>query len=132
MSGCYRCDWFREGDAGNICRIRGLGHYDVSKAREIVKRARRKAQTVSPRTLSRLVHGDVYEPHVAHVNTRKAGIMMTVETDDGLEQHLIEGKHRAMRAIRSNRPFRVYNLTAKEAQQVFIGKRAPNGMRFRS
>src|SRR5918997_731911 len=100
---CYRCAWHAKGGRF-LCRW-PFGLWDVSAAEEAVRRLRARgrlrAVRVSWLTLRRLALRDgwfggrqFYEPHVSHVNTRKAGILGTVRGRPGRRLVLLEGMHR--------------------------------------
>lgn len=130
---CYRCDWYKEGDAGNVCRVSGWGTFDVDEARRIIKRHRRRAVRYSYRRLNRVVnpHSTIHEPHLAHVNLRKAIIVARYKVDgEPVERFLLEGRHRATRALLERLTLKVYELSLEETRAIFIGKRAPKGKRF--
>jgi hypothetical protein len=133
MDTCYRCEWYREGEEGTVCRVTGVGIFDVVRARAIVRRRRRRAVHLKPRQLRRLTElSDTYRPHLAHVNTRKCGIVGRYRTEDGqVIEFMLEGNHRAARAIQSGRPFRVHRLTNKETAEIFIGRQKPRGLIWR-
>jgi hypothetical protein len=132
-SDCYRCEWYRDGDAGNVCHVTGWGYFDVEQARRIIKRARRKAVYYDSKKLNRIVspNSTVTEPHIAHVNTRKAGIVAFYKPKDGpAERFLLEGRHRSVKCLLNGRGFRLYELTKEETTAIFIGRRVPKGKQF--
>lgn len=132
MNDCYRCEWYKAGDAGNICKMPGLGIFDVAAARDLLRRRRRRTVCISPRRLWRLLDaGGIYAPHLPHVNTRKAGIIARFAAPDGeVYIFILEGNHRAARAFLAGKRFRCYELTEEETAAVFLGRRAPNGSRY--
>ncbi|HEX8722958.1 MAG TPA: hypothetical protein VF736_20230 [Pyrinomonadaceae bacterium] len=133
--GCYRCAWHAKGGRF-LCRW-PFGLWDVSAAEGAVRRLRGRGRLrvvrVSWLTLRRLALRDgwfggrqFYEPHVSHVNTRKAGILGTVRGRPGRRLVLLEGMHRAVRCLRERRDFRAYVLPARETAAVELkaGRRA--------
>lgn len=130
-STCYRCDWYLDNETGDICRVQGIGYFDVEKARKLIKRLRKTTVIIPKKHLSKMVGRDVHKPHLAHVNIRKVGIVGQYKDADGeLYDFLLEGNHRATRRLREKKPFRAYRLTAEETRLIYLGKRAPNGMKF--
>jgi hypothetical protein len=129
---CYRCAWHTKGGR-YLCRW-SFGLWDVSAAEEAVRRLRGRGGLrvvrVSWLTLRRLALRDgwfegrqFYEPHVSHVNTRKAGILGTVRGRPGRRLVLLEGMHRAVRCLRERRDFRAYVLPARETAAVELKTR---------
>jgi hypothetical protein len=123
---CYRCKWYEDegGDQGQVLRLKYVGLYDIDTARDILKRKPRKAISFPPDELKIFI-GKTYAPHLAHVNTRKAGILGTIEVEGGVEIWMFEGNHRGQRSIDLGRNFRCYHLTAEETKACFIGRRKP-------
>lgn len=124
---CYRCAWHAQGGRF-FCRW-PFGTWDVSAAEEAVRRLRGRgllrAVRIPWRTLRRLALRDgwfegrqFYEPHVSHVNTRKAGIFGVVRGRPGRRLILLEGMHRAIRCLRERRDFRAYVLPERETAAV--------------
>ena len=129
---CYRCAWHTKGGRF-LCRW-SFGLWDVSAAEEAVRRLRGRGRLrvvrISWLTLRRLALRDgwfegrqFYEPHVSHVNTRKAGILGTVRGRPGRRLVLLEGMHRAIRCLRERRDFRAYVLPARETAAVELKTR---------
>ena len=141
VKGCYRCAWHTKGGRF-LCRW-SFGLWDVSAAEEAVRRLRARGRLrvvrISWLTLRRLALRDgwfagrqFYEPHVSHVNTRKAGILGTVRGRPGRRLVLLEGMHRAVRCLRERRDFRAYVLPARETAAVELKtrRRAKAGKNF--
>lgn len=131
---CVRCDWYLEGDTGNVCHLHGVGYFNVDKARAIIRRKRRRALTITAAALNSTIlrrdRNRLHEPHLAHVNPRKFGIVGVYHGKDGkLVSFILEGNHRAERAARAGRPFKAYPLSIEESQSIFR-KRPPRGMTF--
>ena len=129
---CYRCAWHAQGGRF-FCRW-SFGLWDVSAAEEAVRRLRARARLrtvrIPWRTLRRMALRDgwfegrqFYEPHLSHVNTRKAGILGTVRGRPGRRLILLEGMHRAVRCLRERRDFRAYVLPARETAAVELKSR---------
>jgi len=129
---CYRCAWHTKGGRF-LCRW-PFGLWDVSAAEEAVRRLRARGRLrvvrISWLTLRRLALRDgwfggrqFYEPHVSHVNTRKAGILGTVRGRPGRRLVLLEGMHRAVRCLRERRDFRAYVLPARETAAAELTSR---------
>lgn len=109
------------------CRVTCLGYYDVGAAEALVRRLRRRAQPVTPFDLRVIFNSDVHPPHLAHVDTRRPGILGLAWIRGRLTRFILEGNHRSARAIQAGRPFRLYRLTEAETASVFIGRRPPPG-----
>ena len=75
--------------------------------------------------------GDVNEEHLAHVDASKPGILAEVTHVVGVRKVLIEGHHRAYRALVLGEDFTALRLTAAETEQVITHRRVPPGMRRR-
>jgi hypothetical protein len=132
---CYRCDWYLAGDQGNICLMKGIGYFDVDAARRIIRTRRRPPETLMPDEIRQFHHfitDDPTEAHLDHVNPRKFGIVATYPLGRRRRRYrfVLEGNHRAHRAIRDGRPFRFYVLTDEESDACFLGTRPPDGMTF--
>lgn len=134
---CYRCAWHAQGGRF-FCRW-SFGLWDATAAEETVRRLRAggrlRAVRIPWRTLRRLALRDgwfegrqFYEPHVSHVNTRKAGILGIVRGRPGRRLVLLEGMHRAVRCLRERRDFRAYVLPARDTAAVELkSKRRAKG-----
>lgn len=129
---CYRCAWHAQGGRF-FCRW-PFGLWDASAAEEAVRRLRARGRLRAVRipwlTLRRMALRDgwfegrqFYEPHVSHVNTRKAGIIGIVRGRPGRRLVLLEGLHRAVRCLRERRDFRAYVLPACETAAVELKAR---------
>lgn len=135
-SECFRCQWhakFESGEGRELCHLGGVGYYDVQKATRIIRSRRRPPMRVSVRMLrerARILKTAVYEPHLAHVNVRKFGIIGFIIEDGEQRWFTLEGSHREARCLQERRQFQVYALTLEETAEVFVGKRRPRGTVF--
>lgn len=138
---CPRCEAHRNVVAGltrPICRLAGVGHFDVLKAEELLRRHPRKPEVVTVKQMRRFVTEEaVFPPHCLHVNTRKfliIGTYLEPATDvgaaDELRHFILDGCHRGYIRASLGRTTKAYVLTLEETQSVFIGKRAPRGKRW--
>lgn len=95
--------------------------FNVNKAREIVADGR-PSQPLSRETVRQIVAINQYHPpHMKHVEPFKPGI--AVKRFGGII--LLDGVHRAARALREGREFRVYELTYEESLQCLAGQSSP-------
>lgn len=132
-SKCYRCQWYQDGDQGNVCKVQGWGYFDVEAARKIIGRTGRRTVLYDAKTLRKVIseNSSIFEPHLLHVNVRKPGILARYKPPDGpAETFLLEGRHRAVRQMFDGKALKLYELTEEETQMIFLGKRVPGGKRF--
>jgi hypothetical protein len=113
MSDCQRC---RVRDGGGREMFDWLcGHYrfDVTRAKELA--GDRPSVRIGRRELRDHTHGVTVDAgHLAHVDPSEPGVVGTVRVWSAPEQVLLDGHHRAARALADRVPFRARVLTEEE------------------
>jgi hypothetical protein len=113
MSDCQRC---RVRDGGGREMFDWLcGHYrfDVTRAKELA--GDRPPLRLSRRMLREQLEGvSVGADHLAHVDPAEPGILGWVRVWSAPERVLLDGHHRAARALADRVPFRARVLTEEE------------------
>ncbi len=129
---CERCGWYKRG--GAFTCVWPWGEWDVNAAEKLVAGKVRAGEarliTVKWQTLARYARRDgwldarnYHEPHVAHVDGSKPGIMGTATHSPGRRRFLIEGQHRAIQCLRAKRDFSFYLLSKPETDGITIRRR---------
>jgi hypothetical protein len=117
---CRICDPRRLGGA-EIYELRGEGGisvFDVGKAKQIVSDSR-GAEVISEEEVRRMVEAnDVEQAHLAHVHAATPGIIG--QRFNG--RFLMDGGHRAARALREKRAFWARVLTRDETQACVLSQ----------
>lgn len=106
-----------------------LYKFDVDLAREIVSDGREAIEMDSDDVAYAVERCEIYEPHLAHVDTKYPGIIAHYwypEADGTFLQGtvLIDGHHRAAKTLQLNIPFYAHLLTEEESLR--ITERAPD------
>lgn len=103
------------------------GHYvfDVDKAREIVKDGRETFELDPADVRFSVETSEIDERHLPHVNMSIPGIMghVWLPVADGEVWHghvLIDGNHRAARALKEGIPFEIFVLSEEESRSVLL------------
>lgn len=103
----------------------GMYLFDVDMARELVADGRQPVELEPEDVAFSVDNSRIHLQHLAHVDLKYPGIIAHYwyTTPDGEElvgHVLIDGHHRAARALQEGVPFWVYLLTADESRQILL------------
>lgn len=99
--------------------------FDVDEARRIVSDGREPVELYGDDVAYLVDNSRIHPQHIDHVSTEYPGILSHLwgPGADGQIEHghlLIDGNHRAARALRDRLPFRAYLLSEAESQQILL------------
>jgi len=121
---CLKCKKLRN----QICRLSGVGYFDVEKALKIVEKFPRKRLRLTKKELIshlKRQHINIFDEHLKHIN--KVLPILIGQIED--HRFMLDGNHRALKHYLSGIPVFYYLLTEFETGQIFREK-PPKGTRY--
>ncbi len=102
----------------------GVYEYDVDRARQLVADGREPVEIDEDSVRDSMIGCRIHDEHLEHVDMKYPGIIAHVwleepTTRERLQGHvLIDGNHRAARALRDGSPFFAYILGEAESREI--------------
>jgi hypothetical protein len=113
MSDCRRCRVRDDGDREMFDWLCGHYQFDVTRAKELA--GDRPSVRIDRQAMREQLQGVTVDAgHLAHVDPSEPGVVGTVRVWSAPEPVLIDGHHRAARALADRLPFRARILTEEE------------------
>lgn len=104
----------------------GTLRWDINRARACVTAHPRPAWPIPPHDLAEIVAANTHDPaHLDAVNPAEPGIAAPLLTEGHIDYILIDGHHRAARALRDGLPFAAVPLSDAENRRCLLS--APPG-----
>lgn len=125
---CKRCGWRRSVPVGYFVFVPGVAFFSIDLAELIIRKRPRDPVALSPKQIGKLVPPDNVEAaHVPHVDAALPGILARVSHVRGVSRVLIDGRHRATKALYQGRAFMVYPLTRLETDACIVYRATARG-----